>query len=169
MALQAVPITRNAAAQRPLSPALPQWLGKRIRKWTYVGRASASKSGDTSLEKVTQANGDSLAGLMRAEQAAVAVELRNACPFTSPTVEAFVSTTPTKLLMLAARSAGTVDPARLWTTLLCMAFLRLQKEHFLVEVRGGNNLLLLQHRVLHTALLFGGNTLLLAGPTHSRR
>lgn len=129
-------------------PFLPSFLRNRILKWVYVGPppAYSTAKGKQSLTEMlreaqksgghrSSGEGASAEGRLRAEQATVAVELRTACPFSSPTVEAFATTTPPALLGLCARSGGALNPARLWTTLLCMAFLRVQREHFLVEAR----------------------------------
>lgn len=134
VALQAVPVSRASAALRPIHPRLPAWLASRLQRWTYVGPPTASGGGGGNKGGL-----ESPSSQRAAEQAAVAMELRHACPFTSPSAEAFAETVPVRLLAIAARSSGTVDPARLWTTLLCMAFLRVQTCHFLVKarVRGG--------------------------------
>lgn len=63
-------------------------------------------------------------------------ELRSACPFTEPSVEAFQWSMPVELLLLAKQSKGLINPQRLWTTFLCRSFLRGKNEHFLVEVGG---------------------------------
>jgi hypothetical protein len=71
-----------------------------------------------------------------AEAAAVREELRSACPFSEPSVEAFARTMPSELNLLATMSNGLVNPQRLWATFLCRSFLRGKNEHFLVKVRG---------------------------------
>lgn len=136
-----MPIPRATAAMRPLFHWLPPWLSKVLpKKWKYVGLPSARAEWALAESGKGAPGGKGIpkkgaAARERAEAEAVALELRTACPFSSPSVEAFASTAPPRLLELAAASRGRLRPERLWTTLLCMAFLRQRKFHFLVEVR----------------------------------
>lgn len=71
----------------------------------------------------------------RLEDAALRDELQQICPLTEPSPEAFFTTLPPELAAAAAASKGKLDAARVWTTLLCIEYLCLQREHFLVVAR----------------------------------
>jgi hypothetical protein len=110
-----------------------------IQGWTYIGPPAKGVAVD---EKGTSASGTTRLLPWRnwrvqwdQEQAAVQQELQTACPLSEPCVEAFTESMPEEIKLLALRSARVVNPARLWTTLLCRSYLQTKHEHFLVEVR----------------------------------
>lgn len=136
VALQAVNVSRDHAALRPVHPLLPRW----VRLWKYIGPPPQLKKGE---EKEGQK--DESAGGARpmprkdwttqwwAEQQAAREELQTACPLSGPTEDAFHTTIPPQLTKLARNSGGAVDAPRMWTTLLCTHFLRSKHEHILVR------------------------------------
>lgn len=127
LALQAVRAPRENIARRPLA----SWAPRFPTVWRYIGNPP---KGLTAEEHQALPRAGWREKWAR-EAAGVREELRTACPLSEPSVEAFEWSQPEQLKELAGGSQGLVTAERLWTTLLCRAWLQDQQEHFLVMVR----------------------------------
>lgn len=134
-ALQAVEgVNSEMVAARPVSP----WLWKSLQGPAYVGETTALRAAedDHGLGEWARlhAKGERRLPWRRAlleERRRVGEELRTACPLSDPTAAAIVASAPPLAARVAAQAGGSLDTARLWTTLCCRAFLRDRTEHWL--------------------------------------